>query len=217
MEQTERLKVAILDDHTLFRKGLVALLQELDQTIIVFEAEHGEAMKKQISNGLTPDVVLMDIKMPVLDGYQSSKWLTEHHPNIRILALSMYEDERAVINMIRSGARGYVLKSCGPRELLSAIQILHEKGVYINEQVSGKLYRSALDEQGPTLSKNELQFLKLCCSELTYKEIAEQLYLSPRTIDNYRDSLFDKLELRSRTGLVLYAIKNEIFGFSADA
>lgn len=211
IDKIEKLQVAIVDDHALFRKGLVFLIQELKQIEVVFEAENGEVMKYMIAKGLVPDVVLMDIKMPVLDGYGASKWLKENHPEIKILALSMYEDERAVIGMIRSGAGGYLLKSSGPRELLSAVRIINEKGVFINEKMSGKLYRHATLDQGPILSKNELAFLKLCCSEMTYKEIADQLCVSPRTIDNYRDSLFDKLELRSRTGLVLYAIKNEIF------
>ncbi|TDO23878.1 response regulator transcription factor [Pedobacter duraquae] len=212
-KRDEKIKVAIVDDHALFRKGLVYLIQELQQIEVVFEAENGEVMKKYIENGLYPEVVLMDIKMPVLDGYQSSRWLRDNHPAIKVLALSMYEDDRAVINMIKSGAGGYVLKSSGPRELLLAINIIHDKGVFLNENMSGKLFRNAVREPEPIFTKNELQFLKLCCSELTYKEIADQLCLSPRTIDNYRDSLFEKLQIKSRTGLVLYAIKNEIVDF----
>jgi len=126
----------------------------------------------------------------------------------------MFEDDNAVIRMIKSGAGGYILKESKPRELLEAIKTIFSKGVFINEMVSGKLLRSVSNlEEKPGLTKKELEFLKLCCSELTYKEIADQLFVSPRTVDNYRESLFQKLELKSRTGLVLYAIQNEIFKF----
>jgi DNA-binding NarL/FixJ family response regulator len=161
-----------------------------------------------------PQVRLMDINMPVMDGYAATKWVKAKYPQIRVLALSMFEDDKAVIRMIKAGAGGYVLKESKPRDLLEAIKIINEKGVYINEMVSGKLLRSVSDEEPtPDFSKKELEFLKLCCSEFTYKEIADQMYVSPRTVDNYREALFLKLNIKSRTGLVLYAIQNEIFKF----
>ena len=125
----------------------------------------------------------------------------------------MFEEDKAVIRMIKSGAGGYVLKESKPRELLHAIKTINEKGVYINEMVSGKLVRKVADDAGPEFSRKEFEFLRLCCSELTYKEIADLMFVSPRTVDNYRESLFQKLNLKTRTGLVLYAIQNEIFKF----
>jgi DNA-binding NarL/FixJ family response regulator len=115
--------------------------------------------------------------------------------------------------MIRSGACGYMLKESKPRELLEAIKIIYSKGFYINELVSGKLVRSVADDDEIEISKKELEFLKYCCSELTYKEIADKMFVSPRTVDNYREALFLKLNLKSRTGLVLYAIQNQVFKF----
>src|ERR1700761_241613 len=210
----EKIHIAIVDDHTLFRNGVAALMSEFDQLEVVFEAENGEQMQQMLKKHPAPDVILMDINMPVMDGYAATRWLKQNYPKVKILALSMFEDDKAVIQMIKSGAGGYVLKESRPRELLEAIKAVNEKGVYLNELVSGKLMRSVADnEEIPEFSKKELEFLRLCCSELTYKEIAEQMFVSPRTVDNYREALFLKLNLKSRSGLVLYAVQNGIFKF----
>jgi len=211
---TDQINIAIVDDHTLFRNGVAALMGEFEELNVVFEAENGEQLQQKLVKHPMPQVILMDINMPVMDGYATTKWLKENHPKIKVLALSMFEDDKAVIKMIRNGASGYVLKESKPSELLDAIKSINEKGIYINELVSGKLLRSVSDkEEAPDFSKKELEFLKLCCSELTYKEIADQMNVSPRTVDNYREALFLKLSLKSRTGLVLYALQNEIFKF----
>jgi len=212
--ENNKIHIAIVDDHTLFRNGVAALMAEFEELEVVFEAENGQQLQQALAKHAKPDVILMDINMPVMDGYASAKWLKQNYPTIRVLALSMFEDDKAVIQMIKCGAGGYVLKESRPRELLEAIKAIHEKGVYINEMVSGKLLRSVADKEDlPDISKKELEFLKLCCSELTYKEIADQMFVSPRTVDNYREALFLKLNLKSRSGLVLYAIQNGIFKF----
>jgi len=211
--QTDKILIAIVDDHTLFRDGVAALMAEFDELQVVFEAENGEQMQHMLARHTLPQVILMDINMPVMDGYLATKWVKDNHPQIKVLALSMFEEDKAVIRMIKSGAGGYVLKESKPRELLHAIKTINEKGVYINEMVSGKLVRKVADDDGPDFSRKEFEFLRLCCSELTYKEIADLMFVSPRTVDNYRESLFQKLNLKTRTGLVLYAIQNEIFKF----
>jgi DNA-binding NarL/FixJ family response regulator len=189
-------------------------MSEFEELKVVFEAENGEQLQQMLVKRPLPQVILMDINMPVMDGYAATKWVKETHPEIKVLALSMFEDDKAVIRMIRCGAGGYVLKESRPSELLEAIKTIAGKGVYINEMVSGKLIRSISgNDDLPELTIKELEFLKLSCSELTYKEIADQMFVSPRTVDNYRESLFQKLNLKSRTGLVLYAIQNEIFKF----
>jgi DNA-binding NarL/FixJ family response regulator len=212
--ETEPILIAIVDDHTLFRNGVNALMSEFDELKVVFEADNGKQLQQLLLTHPIPQVVLMDINMPLMDGYDTTAWLRANYPQIKVLALSMFEDDKAVIRMIRSGASGYVLKESKPRELLEAIKTIVTKGVYINELVSGKLIRSVggKDDE-PELTAKELEFLKLACSELTYKEIADKMYVSPRTVDNYRESLFQKLNLKSRTGIVLYAIQNEIFKF----
>jgi DNA-binding NarL/FixJ family response regulator len=223
---TEKILIAIVDDHTLFRNGVAGLMSEFDELEVIFEAENGQQMQNALAKHALPDVVLMDINMPVMDGYDATAWLKKNYPQVKVLALSMFEDDKAVIKMIRNGASGYVLKESKPAELLEAIKTIYAKGVYINELVSGKLIRSlTAEEDSLDFSKKELEFLRLCCSELTYKEIADKMFVSPRTIDNYRvfvsprtidnyrEALFLKLNLKSRTGLVLYAIQNQIFTF----
>lgn len=210
--QKSKIKIAIVDDHTLFRNGVAALMAEFNELEVVFEAENGSQMQQMLLKPPPPQVILMDINMPLMDGYAATKWLKEQQPHIKVLALSMFDDDTAVIRMIKCGASGYVLKESKPGELLLAIKTIYEKGVYINELVSGKLVRSVTEDDGLAgFSKKELEFLKLCCSELTYKQIADKLFVSPRTVDNYREALFSKLNIKSRTGLVLYAIQNKIF------
>ena len=212
--QTDKILIAIVDDHTLFRDGVASLMAEFDELQVVFEAENGQHMQQMLAKHPLPNVILMDINMPVMDGYLATRWVKENYPQIKVLALSMFEDDQAVIKMIKCGACGYVLKESKPRDLLEAIKTIHTKGVYINEMVSGKLVRSVADADHETdISKKELDFLKYCCSELTYKEIADKMFVSPRTVDNYREALFLKLNLKSRTGLVLYAIQNQYFKF----
>jgi two-component system invasion response regulator UvrY len=209
-------KIALADDHILLRNGLANLLRELDYQV-VFEADNGTDLGEKMKYSIPPEIVLMDINMPKMDGYDTTRWLRVNHPDIRVLALSMYDDESAIIRMLKCGARGYILKDSDPSELKTAINAVLTKGFYQSELVTGKLIHSInhLDEQDPApvssalrLNDREIEFLKLACTELTYKEIAEKMYLSPRTIDGYRDMLFEKLDLRSRVGLVLFAIRN---------
>lgn len=211
--ETDKIRIAIVDDHTLFRNGVASLMSEFDELQVVFEAGNGQQLQEALAKRGSPDVVLMDINMPVMDGYEATAWLKKNHPKVKVLALSMFEDDQAVIKMIRNGACGYVLKESKPRDLLEAIKTIHTKGVYINEMVSGKLIRSVTDDEDTEITKKELDFLKYCCSELTYKDIADKMNVSPRTVDNYREALFLKLNLKSRTGLVLYAIQNQVFKF----
>jgi len=207
----DKISIALVDDHTLFRSGVAALMAEFDELDVVFQAGDGKQLQQTITKHPLPDVILMDINMPVMDGYEATKWLKENYPTIKVLALSMFEDDKAVIKMIQCGAVGYVLKESKPRELLEAIKIINDKGVYINELVSGKLIRSvSKGSNTPDFTEKELEFLRLCCSELSYKEIAEIMDVSPRTTENYRDALFKKLDLKTRTGLVLYAIQNNL-------
>ena len=216
MQQEKIIPIAIVDDHTLFRNGVASLLSELNEIEVVFDAANGEEMISKLVAGALPEVILMDITMPVMNGYESTQWLKKNHPKIKVLALSMFEDDAPIIGMIKSGASGYLLKESKTADLVVAIQTVVNHGFYLNNLVSGKLIRSVQDDQPETkekvnqLSDREIKFLELCCSELTYKEIAGVMNLSPHTIDNYRETLFQKLDLKSRTGLVLFAIKNKL-------
>lgn len=204
--------VALVDDHVLLRKGLASLLTALGH-VVVGQADNGLQFIDLLKSQPLPEVILLDINMPQMDGYTTALWLKENHPDVKILALSMYDDEHAILQMIKNGARGFILKDCEPEELRSAIYSIIAKGVYHSELVSNRLiHHLSKSDRAFTLGLNqrELDFLRLICSELTYKEIADQLFVSPRTIDGYRDALFEKLSVKSRTGLVLYAIKHKI-------
>lgn len=208
-------KVALVDDHVLLRKGLATLIDSFDEFSVVFQADNGEQMQQKMDSDNLPDLVLLDINMPKMDGYASAMWLKQKYPLIKIMALSMYDNENAVIRMFKAGAKGYILKDCEPPELRSALLSIMERGYYYSELVTGKLIHSInkLDDDNDMrnmtqLNDREIQFLKFVCTEMTYKEIAERMFLSPRTIDGYRDALFEKLNIKTRVGLVMYAIKN---------
>lgn len=211
-----RTTVAIIDDHTLFRQGLVSLLSESVEVEIIFEAEDGIDMMRKMKANSIPDVILMDINMPNMDGYESTKWVKQNHPEIKVLALSMFEEEKPIIEMLKSGAGGYMLKQSKARDLIHAIKTIHQHHYFMNELVSMKLLNNIqnpnLKNKGNSidLSANELKFLELCCSDLTYKQIADIMNLSPFTINNYREALFEKFQTKSRTALVIYALKNEL-------
>jgi two-component system, NarL family, invasion response regulator UvrY len=209
--------IALADDHVLLRKGLAGLVSSLGYTVL-FQADNGDEFIEMLKNNVDPDVVLLDINMPKKDGYETALWLKRNKPDIKILALSMYDDENAIIRMLKSGAKGYILKDAEPSELKAAIESLLNRGYYYSDMVTGKLIHTinTMNEEDSEiknssgLNEREIKFLKLVASELTYKEIAEQMNLSPRTIDGYRDALFEKLNIKSRVGLVLFAIKNGI-------
>jgi DNA-binding NarL/FixJ family response regulator len=207
----EILTIAVADDHTLFRSGLASLLSEFDEINVAFEATNGVDLQEKIISYPNTQLVLMDINMPIMDGYATTKWIKDTLPNVHVLALSMFEDEKAIIGMLKAGAGGYMLKESKPSELLIAIKTTIEKGFYINDLVSGRLLISLKQENTkPLFSEKELIFLQFCSTELTYKEIASEMNISPRTVDNYRESLFAKLNIKSRTGLVVYGIKNNL-------
>ncbi|THU38344.1 response regulator transcription factor [Niastella caeni] len=207
--------IAIVDDHTLFRQGISSILSETEDIRIVFDASNGNVMKEKIATHPLPDVVLMDITMPQVNGYDATRWLKQNYPSVKVLALSMFEEDEPIIKMLKCGAGGYILKESTAADLEIAIKTIAEHDYFLNNQVTGKLIRSLQEEvKMPNavnnLTANEVRFLELCCSELTYKEIAIKMCLSVHTIDNYRDALFEKLDLKSRTGLVLFALKNHI-------
>jgi DNA-binding NarL/FixJ family response regulator len=207
--------IAVVDDHTLFRQGISSILLEYEDIRIVFDAPNGAIMKEKIPTHPLPQVVLMDITMPQVNGYDATRWLKQNYPSVKVLALSMFEEDEPIIKMLKCGAGGYILKESTAADLVFAIKAIAEHDYFLNNQVSGKLIRSLQEDVKITnavhdLSVNEVRFLELCCSEFTYKEIAIKMNLSVHTIDNYRDALFEKLDLKSRTGLVLYALKNNI-------
>lgn len=212
-------RLALIDDHVMLRNGLANLLAEAGYEI-VFQASNGKRLQEKISAAAAlPHVVLMDITMPEMDGFESTLWLKKNHPSVKVLALSMLDDESSIIKMLRNGAKGYVLKDSDPEELEKAIDAIIRQGYYHSEMVSSKLIhamnnldeKASLAEAGKiSLSEKEIEFLRLACTDLSYKEIAGKMDVSPRTVDGYRDALQEKLDCKGRIGLAMWAIRNGI-------
>ena len=209
-------KIALVDDHILLRNGLAALVTKLGHKVL-FEANNGKEFISQIDKDNLPDIILLDINMPEMDGYETAQWIKINQPTIKVLALSMYDNENAIIRMLRHGSRGYILKDSEPSELKLAIHSVLTKGYYYNDLVSGRLVKAinSIDETDKdvvvinTLNEREIEFLKYACTELTYKEIAEKMCCSLRTVDGYRDFVYTKLNIKTRVGLAVYAIRNK--------
>ncbi len=211
----KNIQVAITDDHVLLRNALARLVNSFEGYTILFEADNGKDLRNKINQHMVPDIVLLDVNMPEMDGFETTQWLHKNYPFIRVLVLSMQSDEKTIIKMFRLGAKGYLLKNAEPEELNKALNSIMEKNVYLSEYVSSKLVSglhmdTEKDEQPLVLSEKEREFLRWACTELTYKDIAEKMNVSPRTVDDYRQALFNKLKVHSRVGLVMYAIRNEI-------
>ncbi len=208
--------ITIVDDHTMFRKGLAALINLFPNYKVLFDAANGQDFIKQLQPKHVPDILLLDIAMPEMDGYTTANWVRVNHPEIKVLALSTMDADAAIIKMIKNGAKGYVLKDAEPTELKRAFDEVLSLGYYYNDLVSRKIMQSVSQLADNSTSLNtfanltekELAFLKLACSEKTYFEIAKEMFLSERTIDGYRDALFKKLNVGTRVGLVMYAIRN---------
>ncbi len=192
--------VALVDDHKLLRNGLAGFINTFKDYKVLFQASNGQEFINLLNPQSLPNIVLMDINMPVKDGYETTLWLKINYPHIKVLALSMYDNETAIIRMLKNGAKGYILKDAEPAELRTALNAVFEKGFYYSELVTGHLISTLNKMDDNSIAKNtlnlndrELEFIKYACTELSYKEIADQMFLSPRTIDGYRDALFEKL------------------------
>lgn len=208
--------IAIVDDHTMISKAIESMVNDHPNYKVIFNASNGEDFILSLEKSkILPDVVLMDVNMPYKDGIETTQWLAKNHPEINVIALTMEDNEQSIIKMLKAGAKGYLLKDMQPEMLFQAIETVLEKGSFYTDMITQTLLKIKKDEHSirDTLSDfkdKEIEFIKLSCSELTYKEIAEKMYLSPKTIDGYRDSVFTKLHIKSRVGLVLFALKNNI-------
>ncbi|MEP7107112.1 MAG: response regulator transcription factor [Ferruginibacter sp.] len=212
--------IILADDHILLRNALASLINTFAGFNVINMAGDGIELIKIIEEGYIPGIVVLDLNMPKLDGYDTAKWINEYHPEIKILILTMYDSEVALIRLLQVGVRGFLKKDIHPDELKAALNSVARDGFYYSHQTTGKLgnlFRKNSDNHGSIekaiLSDTEINFLKLASTELTYKEIALKMNLTPRIIDNFRDSLFDKLNVKSRVGLAIYAVKNGLVTF----
>jgi DNA-binding NarL/FixJ family response regulator len=206
--------IAIVDDHILIAKALSGIIENFAAFEVLYECENGKFLQEKFSNKKNvPDIVLLDISMPVMDGFETAQWLRESHPEVLIMALSMQDDEQSLIKMIKSGAKGYLLKNVHPLELEKALSALVKNGFYYPDWATSKVFlslgsASLTKNETINITEREKEFLQYSVTEMSYKEIAEKMFCSPRTVESYRDALFEKLGLKTRVGLAVYAMKN---------
>ncbi len=213
-------KIILADDHVLLRDALSNLINSFDECKVIASVGNGLELIEAFSNGLQPDLVILDLNMPKMDGFETSKWLYKNHPNINIVVLTMFDSEIALIRLLQWGVKGFLKKDIHPNDLRYALQSVAKDGFYYSHDTTGKLatlfQKSSQNHhyiEKAMLSDQEIVFLRLASTDLTYKEIAAQLKLTPRAIDGYRDALFEKLDVKSRVGLAIYAVKNGIVTF----
>lgn len=207
-------KIAIVDDHYLFTKALEDMVNNFEGYEVSFCAENGKDFIDKLSKQkVKPEIILLDLNMPIMNGFETLSWIKKHQPDQKVLILSMNDEETNIIQAVRNGANGYLLKNTTPSDLKFALGHVLAQGFYHNDVVSSALLNSVnAKPQKPheALKEQEIRFLKLVCTEMTYKEIANEMSLSPKTIDGYRQVLFDKLNIKSRVGLVLFAMHQKI-------
>ncbi|HEY4195743.1 MAG TPA: response regulator transcription factor [Mucilaginibacter sp.] len=212
------INLAIADDHKIFRNGLKATLEDCPDFKLLIEASNGKELIGQLATR-RPDVILMDIKMPEMDGMQTTAYVHEHFKEVKVLALSMHNEDKYIVDMMKAGASGYLLKNAEPEEIIEAISTVHNKGFYFNEHLSVTLikqlvgpgsYADPAAHQQVDLNEREIEVLRLVCQENSNQEIADKIFLSVRTVEGYRARLFEKTGSKNLVGLVIFAIKKGI-------
>lgn len=216
----EPIRLMLVDDHLLIRDALATLIQSFDNMQIIGSHQEGKELLTSLAQGKRPDVVLLDLNMSGMDGFQTASALFDTYPDVKILVLTMYDSEIALIRLLRYGVKGFLKKDTHPRELREAIQAVADGGYFYSHDTTGRLAGLFQRGQGDAgliekamLSDREIEFLKLASTDLTYKEIAHKMQVTTRAIDGFRDALFEKLDVKSRVGLAIYAVKNGIVTF----
>ncbi|MBS1510345.1 MAG: response regulator transcription factor [Bacteroidetes bacterium] len=215
------IKIVLADDHEIFRDGFAGLLKKQDEIQLVGEAANGEELLLQAQK-LKPDIILTDIKMPVMDGIQATRILNEKFPQIYVIALSMFNEDNLVADMMEAGARGYLLKSAHKTEILEAIKAVNRQETYYCRQTSSRLINKLARSKTnfnkepllPKFTEREIAVIHLICNEASNAEISASLCLSIRTIEGYRSRIQEKMKVRNTAGIVVYAIKNGLYNIS---
>lgn len=218
MKEHTPIRIIIADDHEIYRDGLRLMLKKQAEIELLGEAEDGrEAI--EMAKKMRPDIILMDIVMPVKDGISATRYLQEHYPEMNVIALSMFNEDNLIIDMLEAGAKGFLLKNADKKEIMEAVRSVYRQVPYYCSSTSGKLARMiAKSRFNPytkigklTFSDKELEIIKLLCYEYTNREMAEKLCLSIRTIEGHRLKIQEKINVKSATGIVIYAIKHGLF------
>jgi DNA-binding NarL/FixJ family response regulator len=209
-----KFSVVIVDDHTLLSQAIQTMVNTFEDFTVMYTCKNGQELVDRFSeNGNKPNIVLMDINMPVMNGIEATAWISENCPSVNVMALSVEDDDKTVLKMIKAGAVGYLLKDTEKSVLEKALREIVENGFYHTKNVTNLLMKSVsgVIKDDVVLKPREIEFLRHACTELTYKEVADRMCLSPKTIDGYREALFAKLNVRNRVGLVIYAVRNKIY------
>lgn len=206
-------QVALADDHILLRTALANLIDSFEDFKVIFQTGNGRELIDLIRPNNLPDILLLDLNMPEMDGYDTAHWFKDHYPQVHVLMLTMYDSEATLIRLLQAGVKGFLKKDVHPSELRNAMRSVVQNGYYYSHTTTGKLVNLFRHQNESEIQKNyledqEVSFLKLVASDMTYKEIALEIGLNPRAVDNIRDHLFEKLEVKSRVGLAIYAIRN---------
>jgi len=212
------IKIILADDHEIFRDGFAGLLKKQDEIQLIGEASDGRELIA-LTGKLKPDVILTDIRMPNMDGIEATKILTHKFPHIYVIALSMFNDDNLVIDMMEAGAKGYLLKNAHKTEIIEAIKAVHKQEMYYCKQTSNKLIQllaksksgSYKESLRPKFSGKEVEVISLICQQCSNVEISKKLCLSIRTIEGYRKKIQEKMMVRNTAGIVVYAIKNGVY------
>ena len=219
-DEQQKIKVLIADDHVLLRNALAGLIDNFQTCSVIFQACNGLEVMKYLKSGNMTDIILLDLNMPEMDGFETAEQLQINFPALKVMAVTMYDSELSLIRLLQFGVKGFLRKDILPAELKTAIETLHRDGYYHSNYlgsklsglfVKGKDNKRKIDEA--LLQENELLFLRHAATDKTYKEIAIEMALNPRAIDSLRDQLFIKLDVKSRVGLAIYAVKNGIVKF----
>lgn len=220
MKKNQTTSVILADDHVLLRDALANLINAFDDFRIIGTADNGEALLSLIQHQVPPDLLLLDLNMPTMDGYEAARQVQKKFPAVKMIILTMYDSEIALIRLLQIGVRGFLKKDIHPAELKIALKAVVEDGYYYTNTATGKIasffyksHQNHVPMDRNLLSEIEIQFLKYASTDMTYKEIAMHMRLTPRTIDSYRDGLFEKLDVKSRVGLAIYSVKNGIVTF----
>lgn len=211
------IKIAIADDYKIFREGLKVGLSSDENLEVIMEADNGEDLLKALET-ITPDVIIMDLKMPIMDGMEATKAVRKKYPDIKVLVVTMYDDDKFIIHLMENGANGYLLKNTEPDEIRKSIYAVHENGYYFNDVVNKALLKKLVLKnnlkpsfnQNVELTEREMEVLKLICEEKTAAEIAKDIFLSPRSVEGIRQRLIEKIGVRNTAGLVMFAVKNSM-------
>lgn len=209
-----KIKISIVDDHNLFRNGLKLLLDSEQKLSVVSEAANGKEFIENIETNI-PEIVLMDINMPLMDGIETTEWLNKTYPEVKVIALSMFGEEEYYYKMINAGAKGFLLKNSGIDEVTDAIFQVYNGNSYFSQELLYNVIKSfksnkEIEEESASLSKRELQVLEEICKGLSNQEIADNLFISKRTVDKHRANLLSKTNSKNTANLIMYAIKNKL-------